>query len=302
MKEYQNSDLVSVDQALTKGRQMLLMPRIVMIIGLFFFMFPFALLFIAITGERDLTTKTWLVFATVLIINSFIFFYLPFRFWSKRTTRWKLWAFSHVNDVEELRRASRKASLCSGYGSFLDNIQIHSALERDQWRRLQQRTGEPDVFIDDTGTDSETIIYYSTARLLMNIFFYLFILAAGIVAEIFDFSSEKSSTFLILVGALMIISSLFLIVRSVIDLSRHQPRIILNDFGIFTVQTGFIRWDNVFNIKITVINHAKRGAEYTLQIQYPGGLANIEVTDYERRSQLESLIRIYKGRYKVGRS
>lgn len=300
MKEYQNSDLVSVDQALAKGRQMLLIPRIVMMIGLFFFLFPFALLFIAITGEHALTANIWLVLNAVLIVNSFIFFYLPFRFWSKRTTRWKLWAFSHVNDVEELRRAARNASLCSGYGSFLDKIQLQSAMERDQWRRLQQRTGAPDVFIDDAGTDSETIIYYSRPRLLIKIFFYPIVLAAGIGVEIFNFKSDESSTFLILVGALMIFSSLCIIVRSVIDVSRHEPRIILNERGIFTVETGFISWDDVFNIKITVIHHAKRGTEHTLQIHYAGGLANIEVTDYAGRSQLESLIRTYKGRFKAG--
>ncbi|MBE5319992.1 hypothetical protein IM793_12540 [Pedobacter sp. MR2016-19] len=300
MNEYENSELISVDQALAKGRQMLLLPRIVMIIGLFFFMFPFALFFIAVTGEHALTTKTLLVFGSVLIVTSFIFFYLPFRFWSKRTTRWKLWAFSHVNDVEELRRAARKASLCSGYGSFLDNIQLQSASERDQWRRLQQRTGAPDVFIDDAGTDSETIIYYSRPRLLLNIFFYVIFLAAGIGAEIFDFRSDKPSTFVIIIGAVWISYSLYSIVCNVIDISRHEPRIILNDRGIFTVEAGFISWNDVFNIKITVINHAKRGAEHTLQIHYTGGLVNIEVTDYARRSELESLIRTYKGRFKAG--
>lgn len=300
MNEYENSELISVDQALAKGRQMLFLPRIVMIIGLFFFMFPFALFFIAITGEHALTTKTLLVFGSVLIVTSFIFFYLPFRFWSKRTTHWKLWAFSHVNDVEELKRAARKASLCFGYGSFLDNIQLQSASERDQWRRLQQRTGAPDVFIDDTGTDSETIIYYSRPRLLLNIFFYVIFLAAGIGAEIFDFRSDKSSTFVIIVGAVWISYSLYGIVRNVIDISRHEPRIILNDRGIFTVEAGFISWNDVFNIKIIVINHAKRGAEHTLQIHYTGDLANIEVTDYARRSELESLIRTYKGRFKAG--
>lgn len=300
MNEYENSDLVSVNQALAKGRQMLLLPRIVMVIGLFFFMFPFALFFIAVTGEHALTTKTLLVFGSVLIVTSFIFFYLPFRFWSKRTTRWKLWAFSHVNDVTELKRAARKASLCFGYGSFLDKIQLQSALERDQWRRLQQRTGAPDIFIDDTGTDSETIIYYSTPKLLIRIFFYLFMLAMGIGAEIFNFRSDESSTFLIIIGAVWIFYSLYIIVRSAIAISTHQPRIILNDLGIFTMETGFIRWDDIFNIKITVSTHAKRGNEYTLQIQYPGGWENIEVTHYEKRRDLESLIRTYKGRFKAG--
>ncbi|KFF02247.1 hypothetical protein IX38_13520 [Chryseobacterium luteum] len=300
MNEYENSELVSVDQALAKGRQMLLLPRIVMIIGLPLFMFPIALFLIAVTGEHALPTKTLVVFCTVLIVNSFIFFYLPFRFWSKRTTRWKLWAFSHVNDVAELKRAARKAFLYYGYGSFLDKIQLHSAVERDQWRRLQQRTGVPDIFIDDTGTDSETIIYYSTPKLLLRIFFYLFMLAMGIGAEIFNFRSDESSTFLIIVGAGWISYSLYFIVRSAIDISRHQPRIILNDWGIFTVETGFIRWDDIFNIKITVSTHAKRGNEYTLQIQYPGGWENIEVTHYQKRSELESLIRIYKGRFKAG--
>jgi hypothetical protein len=39
----QTQELISVDQALNKGREMLLWPRILLIIGLFVFLFPLAL-------------------------------------------------------------------------------------------------------------------------------------------------------------------------------------------------------------------------------------------------------------------
>jgi 4-amino-4-deoxy-L-arabinose transferase-like glycosyltransferase len=271
-----------------------------MIIGLFLFLVPFALLFMAITDGPGLNRNAWLVFSAVLIFGCVVFFYLPFLFWSKRTTRWKLWAFSHVNDVDELKKAARRAALCAGYGTFMDNIQIQSSSERDEWRRMQQRTGAPDIFIDDTGTGPETIIYYAAPRLLINIFFYLIVLAAGVFVEYLAFK-PNTSTGVIFIGALMILSPLYLIVRSLIDLFRHRPRVILNDQGIFTIETGFLNWNDIFNERVEIVDHGRRGVKYSLHFQYPGGLANIDITDYAKRSQLESLMRIYKGRFKAGR-
>ena len=299
MNGYQNSELISVDQALLKGRQMLLLPRILMVIGLFLFLFPLVLLYMALTDGPGLSRNTWLVFGAVLIFDFVMFFYLPFLFWSKRTTRWKLWAFSHVNDITELRKAAKSAALCAGYGTFMDSIQIQSSAEREEWRTLQQRTGAPDTFIDDTGTGTETVIYYATSRLLINIFFYLLVLAAGVFVEYCAFK-PNTSTIVFFVGGLMILSPLYIIVRTLIDLFRHQPRIILNNAGIFTVETGFISWGDIFNDKVEIVDHGRRGVKYTLHFQYPDGLAKIEVTDYAKRSQLEGLMRIYKGRFKAG--
>lgn len=299
MNENQNSGLISVDQALVRGRQMLLLPRVLMIIGLFLFLLPLALLFMALTDGPGLSRNTWLVFGAVLILDFLLFFYLPFLFWSKRTTRWKLWAFSHVNDIAELKKAARSAALCAGYGTFMDNIQLQSAAERDEWRKLQQRAGAPDTFIDDTVTSPETAIYYAIPRLLVNIFFYLIIFAAGIFVEYLAFM-PNTSTIVYFIGALMILSPLYLIIRALIDLLRHQPRIILNNKGIFTVETGFLSWSDIFNDKVEIVDRGRRGVKYALHFQYPGGLANIEITDYAKRSQLEGLIRIYKRRFKAG--
>lgn len=299
MNGHQNSELISVDQALLKGRQMLLLPRILMIIGLFLFLFPLVLLFMALTGGPGLSQNTRLAFGAVLILDFVVFFYLPFLFWSKRTTRWKLWAFSHVNDVDELKKAARSAALCAGHGTFMDNIQIQSSAEREEWRTLQQRTGAPDTFVDDTGTEPETILYYATPRLLINIFFCLMIVALGILLEYLAFK-PNTSTIVYFIGALLILSPLYLIIRTLINLFRHQPRIILNDKGIFTVETGFISWDNVFNEKVEVVDQGRRGVKRSLHFQYPGGLANIEITDYTKRRELEGLMRVYKGRFKAG--
>ncbi|MGY4385176.1 hypothetical protein ACVWYN_002212 [Pedobacter sp. UYP24] len=61
MSTYQKSELISVDEAVAKGRSMLLLPRILMIAGLFFFLFPIALLIMALMDGPAFTKNSWLI-------------------------------------------------------------------------------------------------------------------------------------------------------------------------------------------------------------------------------------------------
>jgi len=293
----QPGELISVDQALSRGRMMLIWPRILMIIGLFIFLFPLALLFITLKDGPVLSTQVWLVFGAVMTFTFLIGFFLPFLWLSKRTTRWKLWAFAHVNDAQELKKAARSMALCAGYGTFMDRLQIQSAEERQQWRRLQERKAAPGIFIDDPEIPAETTIYYNKILLIIHIMLGLMLMAVGIVIECNAFrpGTTKVVSFL---GVIMILAPLYLVVRTLLDLIKHEPRIIFNSKGIYTVETGFQSWDHIIETSVEIINQgARRGVKHVFNVRYMNGLAHIDVTAYSKRNQLESLVRIYRGRY-----
>ncbi|SDD97865.1 hypothetical protein SAMN05216464_103224 [Mucilaginibacter pineti] len=295
----QTQELISVDHALNKGREMLLWPRILLIIGLFIFLFPLTLFFIALKDGPVFSRNLWLVFGAVLLFTFVIGFFLPFLFLSKRTTRWKLWAFAQVNDVQELKKAARRAALCTGYGTFMDRLQIQSAGEREQWRRLQERTDAPGIFIDDPETPAETTIYYNRTLLIIHILLGLMLMGVGIVVECNAFRPGTSKV-VSFFGALLILLPLYLVVRTLQNLIKHQPRIIFSSKGIYTVETGFQSWDHIIDISLEIINQGRRGVKHVFNFRYADSFAHIDVTAYSKRNQLESLVRVYRGRYQNG--
>ena len=263
---------------------------------MFIFLFPLALFFIALKDGPAFSKNVWLVFGIVIAITFLIGFFLPFLFLSKRTTRWKLWAFAHVNDVQELKKAAQRAALCAGYGTFMDRLQIQSAEEREEWRMLQERKDAPNIFIDDPEIPDETTIFYNKTLLVIHILLGLMLIAVGIFVECNAFR-PGTAKFVSIFGALLILAPLYLVVRTLQNLIKHEPRIIFSSKGIYTIETGFQSWDHIIDISVEIINQgSRRGVKHVFNLRYTDGLAHIDVTAYNKRNQLESLVRIYRGR------
>jgi hypothetical protein len=297
MSTYQKTRLISVDEAITKGRQMLLLPRIVMVVGLFFFLFPITLILIGVFEGPPFTTNVWLVCAGGTVFCFVVFFYLPYLFWSKRTTRWKLWAFDNVDDVHELKIMAAEAHLCPAYGTVMDKLQIQSAEEREQWRILQERFNFRSAFKDDPEISDRTEVFYSKLHLTINILFALLFVAIGSVIEYLAIK-HNGQTSLKIVAALIAVGPIFLIFKSAQRMIKKQPELVLDNKGLYTEQTGFLNWDLIFNEKVTLVDRGKRGVKFTFSFQHPGGIVNIDISDFNiSKGRLERLIRVYKGRY-----
>ncbi|QXV63702.1 hypothetical protein INP83_11330 [Mucilaginibacter sp. 21P] len=289
-----------MDEAITRGRKMLLFPRILMIIGLFYFLFSIALFFIAVKDGPTFTINEWLIAAGIIFMGFVIGFYLPFRLWSKRTTRWKLWAFDNVDNVHELKIAAIQANLCPAYGTFMDKIQIHSFEEREQWHKLQDRFDFPDTFKDDPAIPSVTVIFYSEARLSLYILFSLLFMVMGCGLEYLAIKNNGNIS-LTLIAPVIAIVALYAMVIHIKRMLKKQPELVLEDQGITTQETGFLNWDLIYNDKITKVDRGKRGVLFIFSFQHPGGLVNIDISDFNiSKIRLERLIRVYKGRFESG--
>ena len=300
MISYQKANLIPVDEAISKGRKMLLLPRILMIIGLFFFLFPIAMLFIAVKNGPSFTMNEWLFSAGIILFSFVVFFYLPFLFWSKRTTRWKLWAFDNVDNVHELKIAAVNANLCPAYGTIMDKQQIQSAEEREQWRNLQDRFDFPDIFKDDPTVPSVTEVYYSKAHLTLYILFGLLFVGIGCGLEYLAIKNNGNLS-LKLIAPVIAIVAIYSMVIHIKRMLKKQPELVLENQGLTTTETGFINWDLIFNEKVTRTDRGKRGILYTFSFQHPGGLVNIDISDFNiSKFRLERLIRVYKGRFSAG--
>ncbi|MGY3211819.1 hypothetical protein [Mucilaginibacter sp. HD30] len=297
MTTYQKTSLISVDEAITKGRQMLLLPRIVMVVGLFLFLFPITLILIGIFEGPPFTTNVWLVCTAVTVFCFVVFFYLPYLFWSKRTTRWKLWAFDNVDDVHELKIMATEAHLCPAYGTVMDKLQFQSTEEREQWRNLQDRFNFRSAFKDDPDIPARIEVFYSKLHLIINILFALLFVAIGSVIEHLTIKHDGPTSLKIIAAVIALVPT-FLVFRSVQRMIKKQPELVLDNQGLYSEQTGFLNWDLIFNEKVTRVDQGKRGVKFTFSFQHPGGIVNIDISDFNiSKGRLERLVRVYKGRY-----
>ncbi|WP_374950741.1 hypothetical protein [Mucilaginibacter sp.] len=79
---------------------------------------------------------------------------------------------------------------------------------------------------------------------------------------------------------------------------KKQPELVLDNQGLYTEQTGLLNWDLIFNEKVTRVDQGKRGVKFTFSFQHPGGIVNIDISDFNiSKGRLERLMRVYKGRY-----
>lgn len=302
MSAYQKSNLISVDEAVAKGRKMLLLPRMLLIIGLFCGLFPIGLILIAVVEGPVFTKNIWLIAGSVVFISILVFLFLPFLYWSKRTTSWKLWAFDNVDDVHELKIVALQANLFPLYGSVMDRLQIQSAYEREQWKKLQERFHFHGDFIDDSGLPAETRICFSKLQLSLNMLLGLFFVGIGVTVVILSFH-KKSAIWPKIVGVVIALAPWYMIIATFKDLLNRKPQLVLSDTGIYTEGSGPIPWDAIYDIEVKQITQGRRGIKYTLHFKYPGGFVNINVTELDiSRNKLEKLIRVYRGRSGFGRS
>ncbi len=300
MSTYQKTELISVNEAIAKGRQMLLLPRILMVAGLFFFLFVLAMVFIAVTQGPPQTVKVWSIVAGVAVVFGLLFFWLPYWFWSKRTTQWKLWAFDNVDNVHELKIMATAANLCPVYGSVMDKLQFQTASERQRWRDLQDRFTFPEVFRDDPAVPAITEIRYSKFHMVVNFLFGAALVVTGIVILFLTFKND-SPTSLKLVGALLTIAPLYMMFISIKRMFSTRPVITMTNTSLITQLTGPLEWDLVYDQHVRRINRGRNTIRYLLTFRYPGGTAEVDVTELAiTKVQLERLMRVYKHRYEAG--
>ncbi|OCX52943.1 hypothetical protein BEL04_01035 [Mucilaginibacter sp. PPCGB 2223] len=266
---------VTVDDALRRGRKIIVIPQKVLYIVLVTMIFIEGLL-------------SWWEKGLVIFL---IAFFVPQLYWCIVVTHWKLWAFDKVRNIHELEERAIMYGMLSRKGSFFEKLEIRTPAQQRKLNMLQAKFDQPDIFIADTSIPEETIIRYDRRKELVKIVLFTSLFLGAITLGIVKVGVIPS----------MVVSviPLFFIIKHCLVFQDRDAQILLNARGIQTSGgVGFYTWDYISDIAITSQGFP---AIYTLNYKCPAGQWEIDVNNLNtNKNRLLKLISEYRSRFNDG--
>ncbi|WP_133555657.1 hypothetical protein [Pedobacter duraquae] len=277
---------VSVDQAISRGRKVILIPQLLIFIGL-----PVITYLLSRNTYLILLSPAVLLFAA-LLAGFYRAYALP---------AWMIWAFSNVRNVHELKRRAGYAYLVPGeINKNLRKLEIWSDAQRLQWAQLDERFNQPDLFVNDPALPPETRIYYSVILKILSILMNLVVFGFGALLVIF-FKGEfwsLSSLWSMFMGIVFMAIGVYLLRSTVRQLFDRKPQITLSDKGIQVSGHSFQPWSAVSGASVIARGNGRYRSFYLQYWAYGGetlfALDGLTVG----RKKLDQLLRLYRGRFK----
>lgn len=97
------------------------------------------------------------------IITGFIFSWF---IWAVLITKWKIWAYSRVANINELKRKAIEEKLIWPDGSWFNKTEISTANQKRKLQKLKLRFFEQDVWEEDPSIPEEMIVNYGKDRIV----------------------------------------------------------------------------------------------------------------------------------------
>lgn len=269
--------MVTVDKVLTRGQLMVNIPVFIIMFGVMGLCFYLAILkFIPF------------YFAPTSIVLGPAVAWI---YWSFAITRWRIWAFSNVDDVHELKSLAISGQLIWPDGSFFERTEIRTKKERILINELEKRFKESKKkkqFVDDPTIPPVTKIFYSKFNLIYGLVLMIGCLSFGVYL-LMTKDSWIFGTVLILIGA-------YFGIKDFKKLSTFEPQIILDNKGI-EVNGDRYSWTEIQDFTTTIEGLGKNSNTFLI-LETPNETIKQNIDDYNTTfRQLRHILNIYKGRF-----
>ena len=219
-----------------------------------------------------------------------LFFVLAWLWWSIKSTCWKVWAFSRVRNVHELRKRAIAERLIFREGHFLNRTEIWRDADRLAWAALQPRFAIPDDphVEDDPKVLPETPIYFSKFKKYRYLFFGLVACAFGLLAVfIVNFS---------VVGVPSLVIGAYIAYSEGKDALNHSPQITISNAGIQITGFRFHNWPSITDEGVQLA-FSRRGRHHYLEYRVDGRLLRWPINELDAEpEQVRHLLRVYRSR------
>ncbi len=166
------------------------------------------------------------------------------------TTRWRIWAFEHVDNLQELQSAALAEKFIHAENSFLTKLEIRSTKEKTRLAAIDEQVLTPQIYKDDQLVPAKTEIYKTTK--VYNFQNGLELALAAVLPM-----GLNIATIILLLIYVTLISISTGIPTYLLDLLKQRknkarlPILVISNEGIQTIYSGFIKWADIQNEKIT---------------------------------------------------
>ena len=270
-------ETVSVEQAIQKGRKDVVLPSILIFI-----------VSIAVGFTGFIVFSLILYFPLVMIAGPV----MALLYYSKKSAKWRIWAFENVRNAHELKERARNSGLMKEDGSpvFFD-IGVSEA-DKEKWKSLQEKFNRPDVFNDDLQVPPETVVYYSKTKKYLTLLFYVPILGVGVLIMFIP----DVGTYVRIWGAFLMVVGIGLFYITIRDAYNGKPQITISNEGMSNAETPFYPWSQIRDERTTMSTSGRIRSIY-LNYYFPGGLCRFTLDGFTlNRSKIDHLLRVYRGR------
>jgi len=296
---------ITVDEAIRRGNNMIKRP-------IYFFVLVYGMSITILSGTQDFKEFVQEMDQGEMIALWLLICLLPLLIiWLYRSvtiTKWKIWAFTYVDDILELKKTALKRNILFPDDYFLTRTEIRTSVDTQRLAQLTLKVlnaATNSSFEDDRRVPPETIIkrprYVMTWVMLSGTAIWFLLMSVKIIAALikdkeinFDFKD-------ILIFLFVTIGPSWFYFN---EKQKKDLRIVINEKGISTPETGFIEWSLIQN------EHVEIGVSRDAQSYFVFDIATssdekgsktkrINMLGYNNITlgNLEHLMRVYRGRY-----
>jgi hypothetical protein len=204
-------------------------------------------------------------------------------YWSFAITRWRIWAFTNVDDINELKSRAISSKLIWPDGHIFEKTEIRTKKEKEIIKKFEDRfINEPQkrkIINDDLTVPTTTQVFYSKKKILVETVLCAALLSFGIYLLTTP-NRWILGLFFSLIGGYVVIKDFF-------KLINDRPQLILNEIGI-KIKNKDYSWTEVSSVNITTSNNK------WLTLETIGGTVNETIDDYDISiADLEHRINVY---------
>lgn len=266
------NETVSVRQALAKGRLYLnFLPLITFLLCLF----------VPVYLHSGLgCPEVWIGYGFGIGLVSFVFIH-----WIAMP-KWRLWAVRNVRNVHELQRDAIQERL---WPTLTGKLEYWSEADRSEWRSLQRKFHQPDIFRDDFSIPKKTLLYHSKVKAGIVLVFMLIALGCGTMMIL---KEERTAHAWIIMGA-----GLFLGIAEGRKYFDRKPQMAIGEDGIRTPDGVFFDWDDISGDEVEVHGFGKN-QKIVLSFGHPQGHESIRIDSYSPNfKKIRTLLKVYRARH-----
>jgi len=158
------------------------------------------------------------------------------------------WAFSHVNNVHELKNRLILLVKITEEDTLLKKIENSTEYYKKYWK-LRIKFAQEHIFVDDETIPEETVIYNLKQKTRSKMFIVLVIMLILFALGIFIIASAVDAEMYIgaLGGVFPIIVAIFFVFFVFWGWKKNKkPQLILNSKGIISNKAGFHKWEEIW--------------------------------------------------------